>query len=44
MLYLTSAPKSRTSRPEHRCPQLASIDNKELPYSQWLDKEMGQDF
>jgi hypothetical protein len=40
MLCLNSAPKSRTSRPEDFCPQLALIGNKELPYNQWLGREM----
>jgi len=39
MLCLISVPKSRASRPEGPCPQLALIDNKELPYSQWLGRE-----
>jgi len=33
---LILAPKSRTSRPEGPCPELAFIGNKELQYSQWL--------
>lgn len=28
------------SRPEGPCPQLASVGNKELSYSQWLGREM----
>jgi hypothetical protein len=31
--------KTRTFRPEGPCQQLASIDNKELPYSQWLGRK-----
>ena len=39
MLCYILAPKSHSSIPEGLCPQLALIDNKELPYSQWLDKK-----
>jgi hypothetical protein len=43
MLCYILAPKSHSSIPEGLCPQLALIDNKELPYSQWLSRETGQD-
>ena len=32
-------PKEALPDPEGPCPQLALIDNKELPYSQWLGRE-----
>ena len=40
MFCLILAPKSHSSRPEGLCPQGVSTDNKELPYSQWLGREM----
>jgi hypothetical protein len=36
MLVLFWLPKSCASSPESHCPLLASVDNKELPYIQWL--------
>jgi hypothetical protein len=38
------APRSHTSRPEYPCIQLSLIDNKQLPYNQWLGKETGGTF
>jgi hypothetical protein len=38
MLCLISAPKSHASRPEDL------IDNKELPFGQWLAQETGRTF
>jgi hypothetical protein len=44
ILCLISPPKSLASRPEGPYLQLASTDNKELLYIQWLGRKMGQDF
>jgi hypothetical protein len=40
MLCLISAPQNHTFRSEGPYPQLASTDNEELPYSQWLGRKM----
>ena len=44
MLCLILAPQSHASRSEGPCPQLASILNEELPYSQWLEGRLGRTF
>jgi hypothetical protein len=44
MLCLILAPKSCASRLEGPCSQLASIESKELLYSHWLGREVGQGF